>query len=95
MKGPHPGLTRLPDSHPVTVDKRHRNLPHLFKKSGDLPGQRMGPDDEPAVIRAREIKSALCRARAKEIEPIPSKGLYKSSGIRLKQGIISWQGVAQ
>jgi len=55
----------------------------------------LGPDDEPAVIRAREIKSDLCRARAKEIEPIPSKGLYKSSGIRLKQGIISWEGVGQ
>ena len=55
----------------------------------------LGPDDEPAVIRARAIKSDLCRARSKEIDPYPSKGLYKSSGIRLKQGIISWEGVAQ
>ena len=55
----------------------------------------LGPDDEPAVIRARKIKSDLCRARSKEIAPYPSKGLYKSSGIRLKQGIISWEGVVQ
>ena len=55
----------------------------------------LGPDDEPAVTRARGIKSDLCRARSKEIAPYPSKGLYKSSGIRLKQGIISWEGVGQ
>ena len=55
----------------------------------------LGPDDEPAVVRARAIKSDLCRARSKEIAPYPSKGLYKSSGIRLKQGIISWEGVGQ
>ena len=53
----------------------------------------LGPDDEPAVIRARQVKSDLCRARSREIEPIPSKGLYKSSGIRLKQGIVSWVGL--
>jgi len=53
----------------------------------------LGPDDEPAVIRARQVKSDLCRARSREIEPIPSKGLYKSSGIRLKQGIVSWEGL--
>ena len=55
----------------------------------------LGPDDEPAVIRARSVKSDLCRARSKQIDPRPSKGLYKSSGIRLKQGIISWEGVAE
>ena len=55
----------------------------------------LGPDDEPAVTRARAIKSDLCRARSKQIAPYPSKGLYKSSGIRLKQGIISWEGVGQ
>jgi uncharacterized sulfatase len=55
----------------------------------------LGPDDEPAVARARAVKSDLCRARSKEIDPYPSKGLYKSSGIRLKQGIISWEGVAE
>ena len=55
----------------------------------------LGPDDEPAVVRARAVKSELCRARSKEIQPYPSKGLYKSSGIRLKQGIISWEGVGK
>ena len=55
----------------------------------------LGPDDEPAVARARTIKADLCRARAKEIEPIPSKGLYKSSGMLLKQGTISWEGVTE
>lgn len=55
----------------------------------------LGPDDEPAVTRARLIKSDLCRERSKQITPYPSKGLYKSSGIRLKQGIISWEGVGQ
>ena len=53
----------------------------------------LGPDDEPAVIQARAIKSDLCRARSKQIAPYPSKGLYKSSGIRLKQGITSWEGL--
>lgn len=53
----------------------------------------LGPDEEPAVIRARSVKSDLCRARSKQIAPYPSKGLYKSSGIRLKQGIISWEGI--
>ena len=55
----------------------------------------LGPDDEPAVTRARAIKSDLCRERSKQVTPYPSKGLYKSSGIRLKQGIISWEGVGQ
>ena len=45
------------------------------------------------VIRARSLKSDLCRARSKQIAPYPSKGLDKSSGIRLKQGIITWEGV--
>ena len=45
------------------------------------------------MIRARSVKSDLCRARSKQIDPRPSKGLYKSSGIRLKQGIISWEGI--
>lgn len=53
----------------------------------------LGPDDEPAVIRARSLKADLCRARSKQIAPYPSKGLYKSSGIRLKQGITSWEGL--
>ncbi len=53
----------------------------------------LGPDDELAVLQARSIKSDLCRARSKQIDPHPSKGIYKSSGIRLKQGIISWEGV--
>lgn len=55
----------------------------------------LGPDDEPAVIRARSVKSDLCRSRSKQIAPYPSKGLYKSSGIRLKQGVISWEGVIE
>ena len=55
----------------------------------------LGPDDEPAVTRARSIKADLCRARSKQIDPLPSKGLYKSSGIRLKQGIVSWEGVVE
>jgi len=45
------------------------------------------------VIRARSLKYDLCRARSKQIAPYPSKGPYKSSGIRLKQGIITWEGV--
>lgn len=53
----------------------------------------LGPDKEPAVIRARSLKYDLCRARSKQIAPYPSKGPYKSSGIRLKQGIITWEGV--
>ena len=55
----------------------------------------LGPDDEPAVVRARSVKSDLCRSRSKQIAPYPSKGLYKSSGIRLKQGVISWEGVIE
>ena len=55
----------------------------------------LGPDDEPAVTRARAIKSDHCRERSKQVTPYPSKGLYKSSGIRLKQGIISGEGVGQ
>jgi glyoxylase-like metal-dependent hydrolase (beta-lactamase superfamily II) len=55
----------------------------------------LGPDDEPAVSRARTIKADLCRARSKEIEPYPSKGLYKSSAKLLKEGTTSWEGVIQ
>jgi hypothetical protein len=51
--------------------------------------------DEPAVIRARTIKADLCRARSKEIDPYPSKGLYKSSAKLLREGITSWEGVNQ
>jgi alkyl sulfatase BDS1-like metallo-beta-lactamase superfamily hydrolase len=55
----------------------------------------LGPDDEPAVTRARAIKADLCRARSKEIAPYPSKGLYKSSAELLRKGTTSWEGVAQ
>ena len=55
----------------------------------------LGPNDEPAVIRARGIKSDLCRTHSKEIEPYPSKGLCKSSGTQLREGTTSWEGVAQ
>jgi glyoxylase-like metal-dependent hydrolase (beta-lactamase superfamily II) len=55
----------------------------------------LGPDDEPAVTRARAIKADLCRARSKEIAPYPSKGLYKSSAKLLRKGTTSWEGVAQ
>jgi len=55
----------------------------------------LGPDDEPAVIRARGIKSDLCRARSKQVEPYPSKGLYKSSATLLREGTTSWEGVAR
>ncbi len=55
----------------------------------------LGPDEEPAVARARTIKADLCRARAKEIEPYPSKGLYKSSAALLRAGTTSWKGVIQ
>jgi uncharacterized sulfatase len=54
----------------------------------------LGPDDEPAVTRARTIKAELCRARSKEIAPYPSKGLYKSSAKLLREGTTSWEGVA-
>jgi alkyl sulfatase BDS1-like metallo-beta-lactamase superfamily hydrolase len=54
----------------------------------------LGPDDEPAVTRARTIKADLCRARSKEIRPYPSKGLYKSSAKLLREGTTSWEGVA-
>lgn len=53
----------------------------------------LGPDDESAVLRTRSIKTDLGRARSKQIAPYPSKGLSVSSGLRLKQGIISWEGV--
>lgn len=53
----------------------------------------LGPDDEPAVTRARSIKAELCRARSTEVEPYPSKGLYKSSAKLLRDGSISWEGV--
>ncbi|MEY4373616.1 MAG: hypothetical protein RL219_2385 [Actinomycetota bacterium] len=55
----------------------------------------LGPDDEPAVVRARGVKADLCRARSKEIDPYPSKGLYKSSARLLRQGTTSWEGVAE
>lgn len=55
----------------------------------------LGPDDEPAVARARGVKADLCRARSKEIDPYPSKGLYKSSARLLRQGTTSWEGVAE
>jgi alkyl sulfatase BDS1-like metallo-beta-lactamase superfamily hydrolase len=55
----------------------------------------LGPDDEPAVTRARTIKADLCRARSKEIAPYPSKGLYKSSAKLLREGTTSWEGVAR
>lgn len=53
----------------------------------------LGPDDEPAVMRARNVKADLCRARAKEVRPYPSKGLYKSSALRLRAGTTSWEGL--
>jgi uncharacterized sulfatase len=53
----------------------------------------LGPDDEPAVTRARAIKADLCRARSKEVEPMPSKGLYKSSAKLLRAGTTSWEGL--
>jgi len=52
----------------------------------------LGPDDEPAVVRARAVKADLCRARAREVRPYPSKGLYKSSAMRLRAGTTSWEG---
>jgi alkyl sulfatase BDS1-like metallo-beta-lactamase superfamily hydrolase len=55
----------------------------------------LGPDDEPAVTRARAFKADLCRARSKEIKPYPSKGLYKSSARLLREGTTSWEGVIQ
>ncbi|MFT5200997.1 MAG: alkyl sulfatase BDS1-like metallo-beta-lactamase superfamily hydrolase [Candidatus Aldehydirespiratoraceae bacterium] len=55
----------------------------------------LGPDDEPSVTRARSIKADLCRARSKEIDPYPSKGLYKSSARLLREGTTSWEGVGQ
>jgi alkyl sulfatase BDS1-like metallo-beta-lactamase superfamily hydrolase len=55
----------------------------------------LGPHDEPAVTRARTIKADLCRARSKEIQSYPSKGLYKSSAKLLREGTTSWQGVNQ
>ena len=55
----------------------------------------LGPDDEPTVVRAREIKARLCRVRGKQVAPLPSKGLYKSSRLLLEQGTVSWQGVGQ
>jgi uncharacterized sulfatase len=55
----------------------------------------LGPDNEPAVMRARTIKADLCRARSKEIDPYPSKGLYKSSARLLRAGTTSWEGVIQ
>ena len=53
----------------------------------------LGPDDEPAVARARNVKADLCRARSKEVRPYPSKGLYKSSALRLRAGTTSWEGL--
>ena len=53
----------------------------------------LGPDDEPAVTRARTIKADLCQARSKEVDPYPSKGLYKSSARLLRSGTISWERV--
>jgi uncharacterized sulfatase len=55
----------------------------------------LGPGDQQAVTRARTIKADLCRARSKEIEPYPSKGLYKSSAKLLREGTISCEGVAR
>lgn len=55
----------------------------------------LGPDDEPLVATARAIKADLCRARAKEVRPYPSKGLYRSSADLLQEGSISWEGVNQ
>jgi uncharacterized sulfatase len=55
----------------------------------------LGPDNEPAAMRARTIKADLCRARSKEIDPYPSKGLYKSSARLLRAGTTSWEGVIQ
>jgi uncharacterized sulfatase len=55
----------------------------------------LGPDDEPAVTRARTIKADLYRARSKEIAPYPSKGLYKSSATLLREGTTSWEDVNQ
>ena len=55
----------------------------------------LGPDDEPAVARARTIKADLCRARSKQIDPYPSKGLYKSSAKLLRDGTTSWEDVTR
>jgi alkyl sulfatase BDS1-like metallo-beta-lactamase superfamily hydrolase len=55
----------------------------------------LGPDKEPPVTRARAIKADLCRARSKEVDPYPSKGLYKSSARLLREGTTSWEGVIQ
>jgi alkyl sulfatase BDS1-like metallo-beta-lactamase superfamily hydrolase len=55
----------------------------------------LGPDEEPPVTRARAVKADLCRARSKEVDPYPSKGLYKSSARLLREGTTSWEGVIQ
>jgi len=52
----------------------------------------LDPDDKPAVARARNVKADLCNPRAKQVRPDPSKGLYKSSAMRLRAGTTSWEG---
>ncbi|MEZ5649510.1 MAG: alkyl sulfatase dimerization domain-containing protein [Burkholderiaceae bacterium] len=47
-------------------------------------------DDEPITREARQLKAALCRARAQEVEPYVSKALYQSSAELLEAGRKGW-----
>jgi alkyl sulfatase BDS1-like metallo-beta-lactamase superfamily hydrolase len=53
----------------------------------------LGPDDEPVVRRARTLKATLCRTRATEIAPLPSRNLYRSSARLLDDNTLSWEAV--
>jgi hypothetical protein len=41
------------------------------------------------VLKARDLKAALCRQRAKEIRPYVSKSLFESSARLLEEGKVS------
>ena len=43
------------------------------------------------VLKARHLKAALCRQRAKEIRPYVSKALFESSARLLEDGEVSWK----
>ena len=43
------------------------------------------------VLKARRVKAALCRQRAKEVRPYVSKALFESSARLLEDGEVSWK----
>jgi len=53
----------------------------------------LAPGDDTDIVRARELKSELCRSRAREVEPYVSKACLRSSARLLDGGATSWTAI--